>query len=101
MVLAYLSSLDIVEWSGLLAGLLGMVAYIPQIQSVQSNHNSNGLCESTYLLLILSSLLWAWYGLKKKDIPIAIFSTVGGLSLVWILWKVRKNNKLNKKLNAA
>lgn len=67
--------MDFVEVLGYVAMAVIMIAFLPQAYQVWKTKSVEDISFSTYLLLILSTILWATYGFLRKDNPL-IFTNI-------------------------
>ena len=84
------------EAIGLLAGFLGLVAWVPQIQRIWIQKRADGISLPTFSIIAAAITLWLIYGILVDSLSLIISN---GLVLVLILivlvgaWKVQKENK--------
>ena len=88
--------MNYVEAIGLLAGFLGLVAWVPQIQRIWIQKRADGISLPTFSIIAAAIALWLIYGILIDSLSLIISN---GLVLVLILivligaWKVQKENK--------
>ena len=88
--------MNYVEAIGLLAGFLGLVAWVPQIQRIWIQKRADGISLPTFSIIAAAITLWLIYGILVDSLSLIISN---GLVLVLILivlvgaWKVQKENK--------
>ena len=88
--------MNYVEAIGLLAGFLGLVAWVPQIQRIWIQKRADGISLPTFSIIAAAITLWLIYGILVNSLSLIISN---GLVLVLILivlvgaWKVQKENK--------
>ncbi len=74
----------IVELIGIIAGALGVIAWIPQLKEVWKEKKHEGISLPTLYLICTALLLWLTYGLIIDSIAI-IISNLAALSCILIL----------------
>jgi MtN3 and saliva related transmembrane protein len=82
---------------GMVAGVLGVVAWWPQLKRVWSEKRHDGISVKTFLVVCLSISLWLTYGILVESLPIIaanIVTLLVLLSLVLGVVKLRKQEKL-------
>ena len=67
-------------WIGYAAGAITVIAFLPQVVRVWRTKQTHDLSRNTYLLLILSCVLWLTYGFVSGDAP--VIATNAGLLLL-------------------
>ena len=84
----------LVELIGIIAGALGVIAWIPQLKEVWKEKKHEGISLPTLYLICTALLLWLTYGLIIDSIAI-IISNLAALSCILILiygvMNLRKN----------
>jgi MtN3 and saliva related transmembrane protein len=83
---------ELVQWIGILAGVLTAVSLIPQIVKIVKEKKSEDI-SFAYLSVLLAGLaLWIVYGVLRDDIPVIatnVVSVVINLVTVFVGWKYR------------
>ena len=75
---------------GYLAGLLTVVAFIPQVVRVWRTKQTEGLSIGTFALVITSSVAWITYGIIRKDWPVILTNSgLVVLNVAIVVAKVR------------
>jgi MtN3 and saliva related transmembrane protein len=74
----------LVELIGIIAGALGVIAWIPQLKEVWKEKKHEGISLPTLYLICTALLLWLTYGLIIDSIAI-IISNLAALSCILIL----------------
>ena len=64
--------MDTAEGLGLVAGAIGMIAFIPQALHVRKNNNTDGLSQATGFCFLVSLVLWKTYGVLEKSVSIVM-----------------------------
>ena len=72
---------DWIEALGLVAGMLGIVAWVPQVREVWVNKRHDGISIPTFLIVALSLSLWLAYGFLVDSIAM-IFANTLTLSII-------------------
>ncbi len=70
-----------IEAIGLVAGVLGIVAWVPQIREVWVHGRHEGISLPTFLVVTLALSLWLIYGVLVESIAM-IFSNVFTLAVI-------------------
>lgn len=73
-----------IEAIGLFAGLLGIVAWIPQIREVWSHGRHEGISVTSFSVVSLALMLWLLYGVLVNSLAmiVANIATLGVLFLI-------------------
>lgn len=61
-----------IESIGLLAGILGIVAWIPQIREVWVNKRHDGISIATFCVVTIALGLWLVYGILIESISMIV-----------------------------
>jgi len=61
---------DWIEVIGLLAGLLGVSGWYPQVRRVWFEKKADGISVPTFIIIAVSLVLWLTYGVLKNSIAI-------------------------------
>jgi MtN3 and saliva related transmembrane protein len=73
-----------VEGIGLLAGALGIVAWIPQIKEVWIHQRHEGISVAAFSVVSIALLLWLIYGLIVKSVAMVV-ANVFTLAVIFII----------------
>ena len=78
------------EAVGFAAGILGIVAWIPQVKTVWIDKRHDGVSLPTFALVAVALTLWMIYGIMLPS-PSIIFSNAAALLMILsvIIWVVR------------
>ena len=68
----------LIDWIGIIAGILTTIAFVPQVYQTWKTKSVEDLSLGMFLIMTTGILLWLIYGLSKKDIPIIL---ANGLTL--------------------
>ena len=60
------------EWIGLAAGLLGIIAWLPQIQKVWLDKRHDGISLPTLSIILIALSLWLVYGILIDSFAVII-----------------------------
>ena len=60
------------EWVGLAAGLLGIIAWLPQIQKVWLDKRHDGISLPTLSIILIALSLWLVYGILIDSFAVII-----------------------------
>ena len=89
--------MDYIELVGLLAGLLGLVAWIPQIYKIWFKKRADGISLPTFITISAALLLWLTYGILKKSIALIVSNSLTLFLILIVLigaWRVQKYCKI-------
>ena len=81
-----------IEIIGLLAGLLGVIAWIPQIYRIWIKKRADGISLPTFLVITTALILWLIYGILINSLSLIvsnIFALIMILSVLIGTWKVQ------------
>jgi MtN3 and saliva related transmembrane protein len=73
-----------IEGIGLLAGALGIVAWIPQIKEVWIHQRHEGISVAAFSVVSIALLLWLIYGLIVKSVAMVV-ANVFTLAVIFII----------------
>lgn len=73
-----------VEGIGLLAGALGIVAWIPQIKEVWIHQRHEGISVTAFSVVSIALLLWLIYGLIVKSVAMVV-ANVFTLAVIFVI----------------
>lgn len=85
-----MESIDIL---GYIAGAIIVVSYIPQIVTLYKQKNSEDVSVYTYFSFLTAQILFIFYAIVKKDLPILMVNVLSSLLCIVniILIKMYKN----------
>ena len=89
-------SSEFIEGIGLIAGLLGVIAWIPQIQKVWIQKLHEGISIPTILIICIALVLWTVYGILVHSFAIIVANLAAGgcvLSVALRVVQLRSNEK--------
>ena len=89
-------SSEFIEGIGLIAGLLGVIAWIPQLQKVWIQKLHEGISIPTILIICIALVLWTVYGILVDSFAIIVANTTAGacvLSVAIRVIQLRRNGK--------
>ncbi len=79
------------EFFGLLAGFLVVIAFVPQVYRAIKTKQTEDLSLATYVILTTASFCWVIYGFYKESPSIYIANTIVGiLALLIVIIKIRE-----------
>tara|TARA_Y100001970_G_C14174779_1_gene826308 strand:+ start:1519 stop:1806 length:288 start_codon:yes stop_codon:yes gene_type:complete len=84
------------EFIGLLAGLLGMVAWIPQIYRIWIKKKADGISLPTFSIISLALILWLVYGIIIRSVSLIISNTITLILILFVLfgaWYIQIDKK--------
>ena len=79
-----------------LAGMLTIIAYIPQTYKVYITNKTDDLDISTFILLLIIKTLWFIWGILLGSYTIILFAILQFFIVGYIVNKIYINNNLNK-----
>jgi len=82
---------------GIVAGVLGVIAWWPQLKRVWSEKRHDGISVPTFLIVCLSISLWLTYGVLTESMPIIAANAVTLLVLLVLIMGVVKLRKQEKR----
>jgi len=82
-----------VEAIGVLAGFLGVIAWIPQLQRVWSEGKHEGISVPTFALISVALILWLVYGIIIKSIAMIMANIAALICILAIIIGVQRLRK--------
>ncbi len=70
---------------GILAGLLIIISFIPQIVTIIKHRRARDISISMYILLLIAQILWIVYGVLKSDLQIIVTNTTTAFLTILII----------------
>lgn len=70
---------------GILAGLLIIISFIPQIVTIIKHKRARDISISMYILLLIAQVLWIVYGILKSDLQIIVTNTTTAFLTILII----------------
>ena len=70
---------------GIIAGVLGISSFLPQVIKVYQTKHTKDLSRITFTVLAISGCLWIVYGILRKDFALIFTNTFITLLVVLIL----------------
>jgi len=64
--------MDWVEGIGLLAGVIGVLGWYPQVKRIWVDKKADGISVPSFTAIAISLFLWLAYGIIKKSIAIVV-----------------------------
>ncbi len=64
--------MDWVEGIGLMAGVIGVLGWYPQLKRIWIDKKADGISVPTFIVIAISLALWLTYGILKNSIAIII-----------------------------
>ena len=84
--------MDWVEGIGLLAGVIGVLGWYPQVKRIWIDKKADGVSVSSFTAIAISLLLWLTYGIIKNSIAIVIANILALMVIVSIAvgaWRIQ------------
>ena len=90
-------STEFIEGIGLIAGLLGVIAWLPQLHKVWFHNLHEGISMPTILIICFALVLWLIYGYLVDSFALIVANLAAGscvLSVAVRVFQLRRNEKL-------
>lgn len=87
----------VIDAIGIAAGVLGVIAWWPQLKRVWSEKRHDGISVPTFLIVCLSISLWLTFGVLTESMPIIAANAVTLLVLLILVLGVVKLRKQEKR----
>ena len=84
-----------VELVGLIAGFLGVIAWIPQIKEVWVEKSHEGISLPTFFLVASALILWLVYGLMVTSFSIIIANIAALICILLVIFGVLRIRLFN------
>ena len=84
--------MDWVEGIGLLAGVIGVLGWYPQVKRIWIDKKADGVSVASFTAIAISLLLWLTYGIIKNSIAIVIANILALIVIVSIAvgaWRIQ------------
>ena len=91
-------SSNFIEGIGLIAGALGVIAWLPQLQKVWMQKLHEGISIPTILIICIALVLWTVYGILVGSFAIIVANIAAGgcvLSVAIRVIQLRRNENRN------
>lgn len=62
----------------------GFVLY-PQLFKLLTTHDASGLAPTTFLLITVTNIIWVFYGIHRKSLPVIISSALSAFAALAVL----------------
>ena len=89
-------NLNYIELIGLLAGFLGLVAWVPQIYRIWVKKKADAISLPTFSIISLALTLWLIYGFLINSLSLIISNILTLILILVVLigaWKVQNEEK--------
>ena len=83
---------DSVELIGLLAGFIGILAWIPQIYKIWIQKRADGISIVTFSIITTALLLWLLYGVMINSLSLIVSNVFNLVMILLVLigaWKIQ------------
>lgn len=77
-----LTTVDII---GLIAGLLIIISFIPQLTTIIRNKSAKDISVLMYVVLLVAQILWLVYGILKNDLQVTITNAVTSVITILVI----------------
>ena len=88
--------MDLFTSLALIAGIIGTLAYAPQIHHIIKTKNAKGISVKAWLLWLLTGLIILVYSVHKGDIVFITLTTLNSISIITVLILAFKYNKKHR-----
>ena len=91
-----------IESIGIIAGILGIVAWLPQIYRIWIEKRADGISVPTFIVIAFALVLWLIYGVLVDSIALIISNIMTLIVIITVLigaFKVQKENKYKNPLS--
>jgi len=86
---------ELTEVIGITAGIFTSASLLPQLIKIIKEKKVEELSVGMFISLMIGLLLWTYYGLLQKDMPIIVtnsFSVLLNIFILFFRFKYRNNN---------
>ena len=83
-------SVLLIEGVGILAGVLGLIAWMPQTFQIWVNKKNDGVSLATLSLIVVALVLWTIYGFLKSSISLIMANGIALLIISFVALGVVK-----------
>jgi MtN3 and saliva related transmembrane protein len=70
---------------GLIAGLLIILSFIPQLTTIIRNKSAKDISVLMYVVLLVAQILWLVYGILKNDLQVTITNAVTSVITILVI----------------
>lgn len=84
-----------IEAIGIFAGILGIIAWVPQLKKIWVEKSAEGISLLAFSLILLALTLWFIYGYLIKSPALMISNGATWILICFVIvgsWKVQKGN---------
>jgi MtN3 and saliva related transmembrane protein len=78
--------MDLLIYTGYIAGICSTVAFIPQVRKTWNSGSAKDISWGLLALLFTGVSLWVVYGVINQDIPIIAANTITGMLVASLLF---------------
>ena len=82
-----------VESIGFLAGIIGLFAWLPQLNTVWKKKLHEGVDLKTLFIIFTALLIWFIYGFLKNSWAVCFSNLCSGIMVLLIIYKVKSLRK--------
>lgn len=75
----------IVDIIGIIAGLLIILSFIPQLVIIIRNKSAKDISVLMYIVLLVAQILWLVYGVLKNDLQVTITNAVTSFITILVI----------------
>jgi len=82
-----------IEIIGLIAGFLGVIAWVPQIYRIWIKKKADGISLPTFLIITTALILWLIYGIIIESFSLIISNIFTLVMILYVLigaWKIQR-----------
>jgi MtN3 and saliva related transmembrane protein len=73
------------EIIGFIAGTLIIISLLPQLIKIIQSKSTNDVSISTYIILLIATILWSIYGILKNDLQILLTNVISSFIVILII----------------
>jgi MtN3 and saliva related transmembrane protein len=78
-------NLIIADIIGIIAGLLIILSFIPQLVTIVRNKSAKDISVLMYIVLLLAQILWLVYGILKNDLQVTITNAITAVITILVI----------------
>ena len=73
------------DYTGLVGGALTTVGLFAQVFQIATTHDTSGVSPVFFGLFTVGTFLWLYYGLKRQDVALIVWDSIGILLCAAVL----------------
>jgi|TARA_B110000263_G_scaffold25421_1_gene19462 MtN3 and saliva related transmembrane protein len=87
--------MDWVEGIGLMAGVIGVLGWYPQLKRIWIDKKADGVSVSSFTAIAISLFLWLTYGIIKNSIAIIVANILALIVIIAIAFGAYRLQSVN------